>query len=84
MIKRYQNENVLKASKKRIKIVFDNFERIYCSFSGGKDSTLMLHLIMEEAIRRNRKIGVLFIDLEAQYSETISHIKNMFNYYLLL
>jgi len=80
-MKFYLNENVLEASKKRIKEVFDNFESIYCSFSGGKDSTVMLHLLMEEAIKRNRKIGVLIIDLEAQYTETINHIESMIELY---
>ena len=76
-MKIYKNKNVLEASRERIKEVFENFEKIYCSFSGGKDSTVMLHLLMDEAIKRNKKIGVLFIDLEAQYSETISHIEKM-------
>ncbi len=81
MIKKYNDVSVLEASKERIKLVFDNFERIYCSFSGGKDSTVMLHLVMEEAIKRNRKVGVLFIDLEAQYADTIEHINNIFSIY---
>lgn len=76
-----KNKNVLEASRERIEEVFDNFERIYCSFSGGKDSTVMLHMLIDEAKKRNRKIGVLFIDLEAQYSETIRHIENIFTKY---
>lgn len=43
------------------------------SFSAGKDSTVMLHLVAEEARRRGRKFGVLLIDLEAQYQFTIEH-----------
>lgn len=73
-VKKYQKDNVLEASRKRISKIFYSFEKIYCSFSGGKDSTLMLHLVMHEAIKRNRKVGVLIIDLEAQYADTISHI----------
>lgn len=80
-VKKYQQDNVLIASEKRISKIFDEFEKIYCSFSGGKDSTVMLHLIMQEAIKRNRKIGVLFIDLEAQYSDTIKHVENIFEMY---
>lgn len=80
-IKKYQKENVLEASKERISKTFDGFEKIYCSFSGGKDSSVTLHLVMEEAIKRDRKVGVLFIDLEAQYTETISHVKEMINTY---
>lgn len=80
-IKKYQKDNVLEASRKRISAIFDEFDCIYCSFSGGKDSTVMLHLVMDEAIKRNRKVGVLIIDLEAQYSDTISHIKTMIKLY---
>lgn len=64
--------NVLEAAKERISFTFDNFERIYLSFSAGKDSTVMLHLVMDEAIKRNRKIGLLLVDLEAQYALTMN------------
>lgn len=67
--------DVLTASRQRISKVFDDFPRIYVSFSGGKDSTVMLHLVMDEAIKRKRKIGVLFVDLEGQYKLTIDHIR---------
>lgn len=77
----YQDINVLDASKDRIEKTFDTFERIYISFSGGKDSSVMMHLVMQEAIKRNRKVGVLIIDLEAQYSDTIEHIEHMVEMY---
>jgi len=77
----FQDYSVLEASKKRIVEIFDNFERIYISFSGGKDSTVMTHLVLEEAIKRDRKVGLLIIDLEAQYTETINHIEEMIEKY---
>ena len=55
--KRYLDKSVLQATKERISKVFDNFERYYISFSGGKDSTVMTHLVLDEAIRRNKKEG---------------------------
>ena len=73
--------DVLTAARQRVKLIFDNFEKIYISFSGGKDSTVMMHLAMEEAIKRNVKVGVLLIDLEAQYSATIIHAEKMFEIY---
>jgi predicted phosphoadenosine phosphosulfate sulfurtransferase len=36
---------------------------------------------MEEAIRRGRKVGILLIDLEAQYKLTIDHAITMFKMY---
>jgi len=66
--------NVYEAAKKRVEFTFDNFERIYLSFSAGKDSTVMLHIVMDEAIKRNKKIGLLIVDLEGQYKLTIDHM----------
>lgn len=77
----YNNKTVLEASKERISQVFDNFEKIYISFSGGKDSSVMSHLVLTEAKKRNRKVGFLIIDLEAQYNDTIKHIEDMIEMY---
>lgn len=73
VLKKYKESNVLVEAIDRIKFTFDNFEKVYVSFSGGKDSTTMLHLVLEEAIKRKRKVGVLLVDLEAQYKATIEH-----------
>jgi len=81
MAKILLDKDVLTASKERISYTFDNFDKIYLSFSGGKDSTVLLHLVMEEAIKRNRKIGLLFIDWECQFELTIQHIKLMIDKY---
>jgi predicted phosphoadenosine phosphosulfate sulfurtransferase len=75
------NKNVLDAAKERVEFVFDNFEKIYLSFSGGKDSTVMLHIVMEEAIKRNRKIAVMIVDLEGQYKLTIEHMNKCVDMY---
>lgn len=80
-IKKYIKQNVLSASRERISKVFDEFENYYISFSGGKDSTVMTHLVMEEAIKRNKKVGLLIIDLEAQYKNTIEHIREIVEMY---
>lgn len=81
MAKKSLGIDVLNAAQQRISKVFDDFPRIYLSFSGGKDSAVMMHLVMEEAIKRNRKIGVLFVDLEAQYKLTIDHVSEMIGLY---
>ena len=41
----------------------------------------MLHLVMDEAIKRNRKVGVLLVDLEGMYKITIEHIQAMYDLY---
>jgi len=80
-IKCYRDASVLTAARERINFVFDEFERIYVAFSGGKDSSVLFHLTMEQAIARNRKVAVMFIDFEAQYQETIRHIHEMLELY---
>jgi predicted phosphoadenosine phosphosulfate sulfurtransferase len=78
MPKRGLGIDVLTAARERIEWTFNTFERIYISFSAGKDSTLMLHLVMDEAKKRNRKIGCLFIDWECQITHTIKFAKEMY------
>lgn len=80
-MKKYLDKNVLEMAKERISWTFDNFKHIYVSFSGGKDSTVMTHLVMEEAKKRNRKVGLLFIDWEIQFELTINHIEKMYKDY---
>lgn len=79
--KKYLKTNVLQESRDRIAKTFDSVERIYIAFSGGKDSSVMFHLVMEEAIRRNVRVGVMYIDMEAQYHDTIKHTLEMFELY---
>lgn len=80
-MKKLLDINVFEASKKRISWAFDNFEKICVSFSGGKDSTCMTHMVMEEAKKRNRKVALLFIDWEIQYALTIKHVRKIFDMY---
>lgn len=76
--KRYLDVDVLTASRVRVSTAFDLFEKVYVAFSGGKDSTVMLELVADEARRRGRKIGLLFVDLEAQYTLTINFVERTF------
>jgi predicted phosphoadenosine phosphosulfate sulfurtransferase len=73
--------DVLTAARERISWVFDSFPRIYLSGPSGKDSGVMMHLVCQEARRRGRKIGVLYVDLEGQYQCTIAHVETMFRLY---
>ena len=78
--KRYLDINVYEAAQERLEIIFTEFEKVCVSFSGGKDSGVILNLCLDY-MRRNgitNKIGVLFIDLEGQYKLTIDYIIEMF------
>lgn len=68
-------ESVLDATQKRIEFLFDNYDNIQLSFSGGKDSTVLFHLMNEEAKKRDRKFIVYFQDQEAEYQGTIDLIE---------
>ena len=75
----YQNETVLNASRRRISYVFDEYDNIVVSISGGKDSTVLAHLALKEANKRGRKIGLFFLDEEVVYDSTIKQIEYLMN-----
>lgn len=74
MSKIYVEKNVLDASIERLNLIFQNFNHVYFSVSGGKDSSVMIQLANMVAKRLNKKFDILFIDLEAQYQYTIKHV----------
>lgn len=66
--------NVYEAAKQRIKKVFDEFDNVYVSFSGGKDSGVLLNLAIDHARSIGRRLGVFHIDYEAQYQMTTDYV----------
>lgn len=66
--------NVYEAARERIKKTFDEFDNVCVSFSGGKDSGVLLNLALDEAKARGRRIAVFHIDYEAQYQMTTDYV----------
>lgn len=77
MKKKYIDKNVLEAAEERLEYAFNEFDNIYFSFSGGKDSSVMVQLAAKVAKKMNKKFSILIIDLEAQYKMTIEHIEEV-------
>jgi len=82
--------NVYDKSNERIEYTFENFDNIYLSFSGGKDSGIMLNLVIDYMRANNitKKIGLFHIDYEAQYQMTTDYVdevysenEDLFDYY---
>ena len=68
--------NVYELAQRRLQFLFEAFDNIYVSFSGGKDSSVLLNLCIDY-IRRHgldRKIGVFHMDYEIQYRDTVAHV----------
>ena len=76
MEKIYQNINVYDAFVDRLDYVFSEFDNIYVSFSGGKDSGLLLNLTLKYMNEHNinKKIGLFHQDFEAQYEKTTEFV----------
>lgn len=80
MPKNYNEKlNVYDAANERIDFIFKNFERIYLSFSGGKDSGVMLNLVLDY-MRKNgitEKIGIMILDNEANYEYSLKFMHSI-------
>lgn len=77
MGKIYLQKNVYDAAIERYQTALRVFDHCYVSVSGGKDSSILLQLMAQEARKAGKKFSVLYIDLEAQYAATIDHIHEL-------
>ncbi len=76
-VKTFTGENVFEASLRRVEWILETFTDVCLSFSGGKDSTVLFHLLANIARRKKRRFSVLFVDWEAQYQCTVRHVEAM-------
>lgn len=75
------SQSVLEAAQERITWTLETLPRVCVSLSGGKDSGLMMHLTATLARQLHKKISVLFIDWEAQFSCTIDYVEALREHY---
>lgn len=80
MIRQYQRENVYEALQQRFHYLFEEFENVYVSFSGGKDSGVLLNLLLDFKRKHypERLVGIFHQDFEAQYSVTTEYVERTF------
>lgn len=78
MSKQYTNKNVYDATIERIDYILDNFPAYYVSFSGGKDSGVLVQLVIKRARLKNKlPVPVMFFDWETCYKETINFVEKI-------
>lgn len=72
----YTSQTVLDAAKERIRWLFSEFPNVVVSFSGGKDSTVVLNLTLEVARELGRlPVRVMFVDQEAEWQSTVDYVR---------
>lgn len=78
--KDFQTENVYEASLERLRYIFDTFDKVVVSFSGGKDSTAVLNTALLIAKEKNKlPLKVIFFDEEAIHPPTIEYVERVRN-----
>ena len=80
MKKAFKNGNVYDAAMDRLRRVYDEFEHVCISFSGGKDSGVMMNLAFEVAREKGRlkDTSLFHIDYEAQYQMTTDYVERTY------
>jgi predicted phosphoadenosine phosphosulfate sulfurtransferase len=75
-MKTYLSDNVYVAAKKRIGRLFDEFDVVAVSSSGGKDSTVVLNVTLEVAEEKGRlPVPLIFLDQESEWQATIDYMR---------
>lgn len=78
IVRKESNIDVVTAAKQRIVNVFSNGCKVYLSFSGGKDSICLGHLIyslIQEGKIDPSLLTVQFVDEESMYDDVIDIVK---------
>jgi predicted phosphoadenosine phosphosulfate sulfurtransferase len=67
---------VYTAAVNRVRWLYDEFDEVVATISGGKDSTVIFNLCLQVAWERGRlPLKTMFIDQEAEWQHTIDYVR---------
>lgn len=74
-------KNVYDLAVERIQFLIQEFDQIYISFSGGKDSGVLLNLYLElvQFYKPEMRPAIFYMDYEICYQETALYVERTFN-----
>ena len=74
----YLENNVFDEALARIRYIYDEFDDVIVSMSGGKDSTVVFNLAMMVAKERGRlPLKVFWLDQEAEWQSTVDYMDSI-------
>lgn len=74
----YLEKNVFEEALDRIRFIFDDFEDVIVSMSGGKDSTVVFNLALMVAREKGRlPLKVFWLDQEAEWQSTVDYMDSI-------
>jgi len=77
----YKSQNVFDAALERIEYLFCEFPHVIINFSGGKDSTVLLHLCLMVGEKLGRlPLDVIYIDEEFVWESVVEYVRKVKEY----
>lgn len=69
------------AAQERLRYIFNEFDNVLVAFSGGKDSSVLLHMAYDYGMEHGcaDHISMYHIDYEAQYQMTTDYVTQVFD-----
>lgn len=79
--RKWLDEDVLTAARRRVSDAYDQFDSVVVMFSGGKDSQVCVHLALEEARKRGKlPLDVAFRDEEMIPEGIVEHVTRYYHH----